>query len=190
MTKEAAQRSVMRRIALMKVAAPMMTMSGQTPGTVAAQRGAGQAAAPSTAQRIGRGAAASVLGPVNAMAQPTAAVTSYFTHAPKGTPFSDWMGAQTRAYSQDMRGYAGDYVDGLRGISGAVKGGANAALRGAGRATRAVGRAALKGWQGARQRDQNFVNTLAAPITYFTHAPRGTSYADWQRSYWQAAGQR
>jgi len=151
MTKEAAQRSAVRRLALMKIAAPVNALQKRAQQQSMSDRIVGLGVAPAQVA-------------VNAAAAPL----TYFTHAPKGTPFLDWTRTYMDTARQDWRGARQTLDSAARGVLGAAK----------------------RGWQRSRQNDQNFVNTLAAPITYFTHAPRGTSYADWQRAYWQAAGQQ
>lgn len=150
MTKEAAQRSAVRRLALMKIAAPVNALQKRAQQQSMRDRIVGLGVAPTQVA-------------VNAAAAPL----TYFTHAPKGTSFRDWTRTYMDTARQDWRG-ARQTLDSV---------------------ANSVRNAAKRGWQRSRQNDQNFVNTLAAPITYVTHAPRGTSFDDWKRAYWSTAKQ-
>ena len=36
---------------------------------------------------------------------------------------------------------------------------------------------------------KGLTDTIASTLTWFTHAPKGTSFSDWQKQYWQTAAQ-
>jgi len=220
MTKEAAQRSAMRRLALMKVAAPVVDWPQQPAGRQQSPWSQSDLARAGRAIARNTGRVSRLIGeaPTRGLADAIAAPITYFTHAPMGTSFDDWKRAYWNTAKQDYR----QYDDDLRGLNAdlgrAFRAGADRVAppgaagvpagvvpptAGIGRAIRGAGRylnprtyggspAAQNlrnAYHAVQNAGRNTVNTVAAPATYPIYAPPGTSYPDWQRQYWQGAGQ-